>query len=128
MKLFGYLVKFRTLIWRKDNFFPFKQFVHVTGFITLEWDWNQDLFKCELGYWICIPPVCTSMFYSCDGICVNRLRMCRGTCIRCHLQQNDLQQRNQFNLLWNWKWFIREGSLLHLFATVPLCTFDSRQR
>ena len=37
-------------------------------------------------------------------------------------------KRNQFNLLWNWKWFIREGSLLYSFATVPLCKFDSRQR
>ena len=40
-------------------------------------------------------------------------------------------KRNLFNLLWNWKWLIREGKLLYSYALghcaiVPLCKFDSR--
>ena len=35
-------------------------------------------------------------------------------------------KRNLFNFLWNWKWFISEGRLLHPFATGPMCKFDSR--
>ena len=38
----------------------------------------------------------------------------------------DQNKRNLSNIIWDWKWFIRFISLLHLFATVPLCQFDFR--
>ena len=33
----------------------------------------------------------------------------------------DQNKRNLSNILYDWKWFIRFISLVHLFATVPLC-------
>ena len=38
----------------------------------------------------------------------------------------DQNKRNLSNILYDWKWFTRFISLVHLFATVPLCQFDFR--